>query len=178
MQIKFFITGQPRSGKSTLILEITKELNLKAGGFFTSEINEKGERVGFNIVSLDGKRGILAHKNFKSQFAVGKYKVSIEDLEEIGVKSILNAFEAKRLIIIDEVGKMEMFSDKFKAAVLAALESDRVVLGTIKLTTDPFTDEIKRRSDTEIFCLGRDNFKEVKKKIKDKLLALHRRNKI
>jgi nucleoside-triphosphatase len=166
MEIKnIFITGPPGCGKTSLIMEIIKELSLEAGGFYTQEIREGGERGGFSITSLNGKKGILAHINIKSPYRVGKYGVDIKDLEEIGVRSILEALKGNKIVIIDEAGKMEMKSDKFKKAVETALNSKNKVLGTIKLTPDPFTDKIKKREDTKIFYLSRENRKEIKKEI-------------
>ena len=162
-----FITGLPGCGKTSLIKEILKELRLNAGGFYTQEIREGGIRKGFKIITLDSKEGILAHVNVKSPYRVSKYKVNIKDLEEIGVNAIFEALKKNKICIIDELGKMELYSEKFKKVVLAALDSKNKVLGTIKLTSDPFTDEIKRREDTTIFHLTRENRGEIKKEIKN-----------
>lgn len=162
-----FITGLPSCGKTTLIMEILKELNLDAGGFYTQEIREDGQRLGFKITTVNGREGILAHINIKSPYRVGKYKVNIKDLEKIGVKSILGALKENKMVIIDEIGKMEMCSEKFKKAVETVLNSKNKVLGTMKMTVDPFTDKIKKREDTKIFYLTKENKKEIKKKIKE-----------
>jgi nucleoside-triphosphatase len=159
------ITGQPGCGKTTLLMELVKELNLDAGGFYTKEIREKGIRRGFKIITLDRKEGILAHQNFKSPYRVSKYGVNIKDLEEIGVKSILKGLKENKIIVIDEIGKAEILSEKFRKTVLVALNSEKKVLGTIKFTYDPFTDKIKKRSDTKIFYLTRENREKVKKEI-------------
>jgi len=160
-----FISGQPGCGKTTLIMEILRELKLNAGGFYTQEIKQRGKRSGFKITTLNGKEGILAYVNIKSPYKVGKYKVNIRDLEEIGVKSISGAIKNNRLIVIDELGKMEMMSEKFKKAVETALNSKNKVLGTIKLTPDPFTNKIKRREDTKVFYLTRGNRKKIRNEI-------------
>lgn len=159
------ISGKPGCGKTSLIKEILKELDLDAKGFYTSEIRENGERVGFSISSLDGKKGILAHKNFKSGPRVGKYKVNLKYLEEIGVRSVLAGLKENKIIIIDEIGKQEMCSMKFRKAVISALNSKNKILGTIKLTKDPFTDKIKKKKDTKIFYLERENREKIKKEI-------------
>jgi len=164
-----FITGLPGCGKTTLIKEILEELNLDAGGFYTLEIREGGIRKGFKIITLDGKEGILAHVNVKSPYKVSKYKVNIKDLEEIGVKSILDVLNQNKVIIIDEVGKAEMYSEKFKMAVSTTLDSKNKVLGTIMLKPNPFCDKIKERSDTKIFYLTRENFQKIKEEIKNLL---------
>jgi len=161
-----FISGKPGCGKTTLIMEIIKELDLDAGGFYTTEIREKGIRRGFKIVTLDGREGILAHVNIESPYRVSKYKVNIKDLEEVGVKSILKALKENKIIIIDEIGNMEMKSLKFKKAVLAVLDSKNKVLGTMKSAPDIFVNKVKQREDTKIFYLTRENRQSIKKKIK------------
>lgn len=160
-----FISGKPGCGKTSLIMEILKELNLDAGGFYTSEIRERGIRKGFKITTLDGKKGILAHVNIKSPYRVNKYKVNIKDLEEIGVRSILEALKENKTIVIDELGSMELYSEKFKKATTVALDSKNKVLGTIMLKPNHFCDKIKKRPDTKIFYLSRENFKDIKKEI-------------
>jgi nucleoside-triphosphatase len=159
------VTGPPGCGKTTLIKEILKELKLDAGGFFTEEIRERGIRKGFKIITLDGKEGILAHVDIKSPYRISRYGVNIKDLEEIGVKSILKGIKENKIIIIDEIGKAEMLSKKFRETALMALNSQKKVLGTIKFTYDPFTDKIKKRSDTKIFYLTRENREKIKKEI-------------
>lgn len=160
-----FITSRPGVGKTTLVKEILNELNLDAGGFYTSEIREKGVRKGFKIVTLDGKEGILAHVNIKSPYRVSKYKINLKDLEEIGVKAILDALKENKVIVIDELGKMELHSEKFKKAVLTALVSKNKILGTIMLKPNPLCDKIKKRTDTKIFYLTRGNRKEIKNQV-------------
>jgi len=164
-----FISGKPGCGKTSLIIEIIKELDLDVGGFYTSEIRESGIRKGFKIITLNGREGILAHINIKSPYRVSKYKVNIKDLEEIGVQSILDTLRENKICVIDEVGGMEMYSEKFKKAVLTVLNSKNKVLGTIKLTSDPFTDKIKGRRDVTNFYLTRGNFQQIKEEIKSLL---------
>ncbi len=167
MKKNVLVSGPPGAGKTTLIKEVLKELKLDGGGFYTSEIREQNKRLGFKIITLDGKEGILAHRNIKTPYRVSKYSVNIKDLEEIGVKSILNALKENKIVVIDEIGKAEMFSDKFRKAVEVALNSKNKVFGTIKMTSDSFTDKIRRRKDTEVFYLTRENWQEVKAKIKE-----------
>jgi nucleoside-triphosphatase len=142
-----------------------KRIKIGCRRLFTEEIRERGIRKGFKIITLDGKEGTLAHVDIKSPYRISRYGVNIKDLEEIGVKSILKGIKENKIIIIDEIGKAEMFSKKFKEAVLMALDSKSKVLGTIKLTTDHFTGKIKKRNDTKIFYLTRENREKVKKEI-------------
>ncbi len=144
------ITGKPRVGKTSLILKVVKELPKKIGGFITKEIKKSGKRVGFELETLDGKKGILAHIDVKSPYKVSRYRVNIDDLEKIGVKSIKNALEDCEIIVIDEIGKMELFSSNFKNVVLKALNSNVKLLATITQSNLPFISDIKSRKDVKI----------------------------
>jgi len=164
------ICGPPGVGKTTLIQEILKKLNLKTGGFYTEEIKEKGNRVGFKIISLDNLEGILAHISIKGMKRVGRYGVNIYDLENIGVKSLSRALKNDDLIIVDEIGKMEIFSDKFKEKVLDCLNSEKFVLATIGIGGDKFIFKIKERNDIIIFQMNRENRDELVDKVLNLIL--------
>lgn len=151
------ICGPPGVGKTTLIKKILEKLNLKAGGFFTEEIKENNRRVGFKIISLDNQKGILAHISIKGAKRVGRYGVNIDDLEGIGVKSLDRALRNEDLVIIDEIGKMEIFSDKFKEKVLDCLHSEKFVLATIGIGGDKYISRIKERDDVIVFEMNREN---------------------
>ena len=59
----FLITGLPGVGKTTLIKKLSEKLkHLHPAGFYTEEIREAGQRKGFELISLDGKRGLLSHE--------------------------------------------------------------------------------------------------------------------
>jgi nucleoside-triphosphatase len=151
------ICGSPGVGKTTLIKKILKKINLRAGGFYTEEIRERSNRVGFKIISLDNQEGILAHINIKDSQRVGRYGVNIYDLENIGVKSLSQSLRDDDLIIIDEIGKMEIFSDKFKEKVLACLNSEKFVVATIGIGGDKYISRIKERDDVIVFKMNREN---------------------
>lgn len=166
-----FISGKPGCGKTTLIKEILEELKIKVRGFFTEEIKRNKERIGFKIVTLNGKTGILAEKGFKSPYRVSKYGVILKVLEEIGLKGIEEGLKENSLIVVDELGKMELFSQKFKRVVLAALDSKNKILGTMMLKPNPFCEKIKKRPDTKIFYLTRKNHQSIKEQIIKLLVA-------
>jgi len=166
------ITGKLGVGKTTLIRKLIEELNLDAGGFYTQEMRIGGRRVGFKIITLDGEESILAHVDIKSPYRVSKYGVNLEGLEKVGVESIWRALEENDIVVIDEIGKMELFSPRFKEAVNSALNSDKIVLATILLAPNPYTDKIKRRQDVKLFYLTQENRGKVKEEIKDILQQL------
>lgn len=150
--MNILITGKPGVGKTTVIQKVLKGRE-DVSGFFTQEMREGGGRVGFSIETFDGKKGTLAHVDFESPFCVSKYKVNIKDIEEVCVPS-LNLDSG--FIVIDEIGKMELFSEKFRKKVTEALDTGKVV-ATVMEKSHPFTDSIKRRRDVKVFTVTENN---------------------
>jgi len=150
------VTGRPRVGKTTLIRRAAERLGGRAGGFYTEEIPGEGVRGrrGFRIVTLDGREGTLADVSIKVGPHVGKYGVNLGDLEEIGVAAIERARKECEWVVVDEIGKMEEFSERFRQAVTDALDSERRVLATIRLNDSDFTASIKSRPDVELIRLN------------------------
>jgi nucleoside-triphosphatase len=147
MSVKnILLTGPPRCGKSTVIEKLVKQIQRPVIGFFTREIKEKGRRVGFSIITLDGKEGVLAHEESKSKTRVGKYAVNIDELDRIAVPSMIPS-TADQIVIIDEIGKMECFSPLFRETLIKTLDSANPVIGSIAQRGNPFIEKIKERKD-------------------------------
>jgi len=164
------IRGKPGSGKTTLIIKILDLLkNKNMGGFYTQEIRERGKRTGFKAKILKGGEGTLAWVNFQSGPEVGKYRVDTGVIDELIAASVEEAVRYKDVVIIDEIGKMEMFSEKFKSTIIMALDSEKKVLATIPVYSNRFLDSITSRSDIEIFDLNVDNRDRLVEIILDKL---------
>jgi nucleoside-triphosphatase len=150
-----FLTGAPSSGKTTVIKKVIARLRYPAAGFYTEEERVAGRRVGFVMKTLEGKSGYLAHQDIRSDFHIRRYGVSLENIETIAVPSI--APRNRHVIILDEIGKMECFSEAFREAALHALDSRNVLIGTITLGGDDFIMGIKRRGDIEIHEVTEEN---------------------
>lgn len=148
MKKNIFLTGAPSSGKTTVIKKVIESLGHPANGFYTEEERIAGKRVGFLMKTLDGRKGYLAHQDIKSDFHIRRYGVSIENIENIAVSSISPV--NSNIIILDEIGKMECFSEVFRQAAIHALESHSIVIGTVTLGGDSFIQGIKSREDLEI----------------------------
>jgi nucleoside-triphosphatase len=160
------ITGLPGTGKTSLIKQALASFQgIKPGGFLTEEIRFQGIRKGFRIVTIDGKTALLANTNIHSQYRVSKYGVDINSLDGLGVSALKWAAKNCELVVIDEIGKMELISEQFKAVVLEIVESSKSVLGTITLKSDPWADMIKQKSQVNLLILNRHNQGEVLKKV-------------
>jgi nucleoside-triphosphatase len=151
------LTGAPGVGKTTVLQRIVERLPGRAGGFYTAEIRQHGQRLGFRIITLDGCEGVLAHIDIAGPSRVSRYGVNQHDLEAIGVRAVLDAIEHADVVVIDEIGKMELFSPSFREAVRRAIESDRIILGTIMLAAHPWADTIKAHRAVTVIHVTREN---------------------
>ncbi|MEE9418319.1 MAG: nucleoside-triphosphatase [Desulfatiglandaceae bacterium] len=165
-------TGPPGCGKTTLISKIVQQLRAPSTGFFTEEIREKGERVGFSINTLDGKQALMAHVNVSGRYRVGRYGVVIESIDTVAVPSIIPR-KQQESVVIDEIGKMECFSSLFRQTLLDVLDMPNMVIGTISLRGDQFIRRIKGRSDVLVVEISKRN-RDVLANTYDRLLEQSR----
>jgi nucleoside-triphosphatase len=169
------LTGSPGVGKTTVLLKTVEALKARGysvGGMISREVRSCGTRVGFEILDLDrGKRGWLAHINQKIGPQVGKYRVNLADINSIGVEAILKAVKKCDVVAIDEIGPMELFSEKFKEAVKKAVESGKLVVGVIHWKAkDKLIEEVKKREDTEIITVTQENRNKLYEVITEKVV--------
>jgi nucleoside-triphosphatase THEP1 len=157
----YLLTGMPSTGKTTIIREALLRSKKSVGGFYTEEIRVQGARKGFQIVTLDGETTILAHIEIHSPYRVSKYGVDLGGLERVAVPAIERAVKHHDIVVIDEIGKMELFSSAFREAVIEAMESGKLVVGTIMLKSDPLADKIKRHPAVELILVDRTNQQQV-----------------
>jgi nucleoside-triphosphatase len=167
------ITGIPGVGKTTLIKKLSEGLkDFHPIGFYTAEIREEGERKGFELISLDGKKGLLSHKDIRSPYKVGRYKVDVKGFEDF-LDSISFLNSSNRLIIIDEIGKMECFSDRFKKLLKEIIDSEKWVIATIALKGSGLIAEAKERKDVKLFEITKKNRDSLLKEISDFVSQTH-----
>jgi nucleoside-triphosphatase len=167
MKSVLLLTGKPGTGKTALIKEALTRTKVKGGGFYTEEIRAGGIRQGFRVVTLDGQEAILAHVDISSPYQVSKYRVDIDSLHRVGVSALHQALKGRDLIVIDEIGKMELLSPRFREAVKQAINSGKKVLGTIVLNPHPLADEIKHHPEVETLLVTKDNRTEVMRIVLD-----------
>ena len=175
------LTGNPGVGKTTVLartVSALRERNVKVGGMFSREVRENQTRVGFEIVDVTAaKVGWLAHINQKDGPQVGKYHVNLGDLESIGVKAINHAVQNSDVVAIDEIGPMELFSQKFKDSAKKALDSKKLVLAVVHWKAqDTLVSEAKSRQDAEVFVVSAENRDKLADELLEKAIAFLRVN--
>ncbi len=168
------LTGKPGIGKTTVVRKVLNLLpsQFKVEGFFTEEVREGNERIGFQIFTLDGQRAWLARKGFPSRYRVGKYGVDEKAIENVIVPALKRAVSQADLIVIDEIAKMELSHPKFAEIVWQCLESPKPVLGSIQQSPSPFLEKVRSREDVLLWEVRMENRNELPKKIAEFLSQL------
>jgi nucleoside-triphosphatase len=164
---RILLTGRPGCGKTTLIQRVVKDLALPAGGFYTKEIRERGMRVGFKLITLDGKEAVFADVNFKTSERVGKYGLDLAKLETIGVAAVREAVRTRKLVVIDEIGPMELRSTIFRDVITETFETTVPILATITARPFPFTNAIKKQPDVRVVDVRPDNREQLVSELSD-----------
>ena len=157
-----FLTGRSGIGKTTVLLNTANGLRdegYAVGGMLSREVRKEGTRIGFEIVDFNSsQRGWLAHVDQPIGPQVSKYRVNLRDINQIGVQAIKKALESSEVIVVDEIGPMELFSLDFNQIVKNIVESEKLVIGVIHHKTQhPIINTIKKRRDTEIFEVTIEN---------------------
>lgn len=166
MSKKILLTGLPHSGKSTILNRLLESFPCKQG-FLTLEILEDGQRKGFEMVTAQGEKAFLATTDEETPYRVSRYFVNVQNLEKIISKT--RDFSADDLLYIDEIGQMELCSEKFRDLVERYLCAGNTFIGAIsKAYTDDFTEKILSRSDIELIEITPENREEVYFRLKER----------
>lgn len=170
------VTGRPGIGKTTAVLRAVEELKragVRVGGFVSREERRGGARTGFIIVDLEtGEEAYLARAG-EGAPRIGKYVVLVSELERVGVSAVARAIELAQVVVIDEIGPMELLSQRFREVVLKAFNSPKPVIATIHVRAHetPFGRSVLSRSDIVLIKIDESNRSRVPHEIAHLVLA-------
>jgi len=163
---RILLTGPPQCGKTTVVQRVAARFAGRAAGFYTREVREFGRRVGFEIVTLDGRVAWLSHVDFGGPHRVGKYGVSLENLHRVGLPA-LEAAPGIHLIVVDEIGKMECLSPRFVAAMERLWAAAVPLIATVAEKGGGYIQRIKEKPDTILLTVTPANRDELPQQILD-----------
>lgn len=171
--MRLFLTGNPGIGKTTVIRAVLGRLeDVVCAGFYTEEKRHGEQRTGFKLITLDGQEGTLASIGRKEP-TIGRYSIHLGEFEKLALSHLDPEMTPADLYVIDEIGKMELLSQKFRTRIIDLLAQPSNLLATIAKKGKGFVEEIKRRNDIdliEVTAKNRDDLpEEIKKKIKAEL---------
>ena len=156
------VTGSPGVGKTTVLLKVVEALKSRGygvGGMISREVRSMGKRIGFEILDLtNGRTGWLASISYHGGPQVGRYRVNLSDLNDVGVRAVVEADQSLDAVIVDEIGPMELLSSRFREAVTKVAEGRKLVICTIhwKMRSN-LTEDIRKREDAEMYAVTYEN---------------------
>jgi len=172
------LTGRPGIGKTTVIKAVAESLGQQAGGFYTEEIRGSGKRKGFRLVTLDGEQALMAHVNLREpgRPRVSRYGVDVGAIERVGVTALRRAMQKGQVVVIDEIGKMELFCVSFKETVSQAVSGPHKVVATVMAKPNPWVDRLKALPHTTTWEVTTENRDGLAKRVAQWLNVGQRRN--
>jgi nucleoside-triphosphatase len=172
---RLLLEGRPGIGKTTLarrLLHLLQEAGLPVGGFTTAELRAGGRREGFLVEAVSGAREVLARVDLPGPPRVGRYGVDLAAFERVALPALGDPGPGG-VVVIDELGKMELASAAFRAAVLELLGRDVAVVATVQLARHRFTDALKRRPDVRVVRVTEATRDALPEQLMDCLVGAH-----
>jgi nucleoside-triphosphatase len=158
LKVRLLLTGSPGIGKTTAIRRVLEAIEgVECAGFYTEERRAGGRRTGFKIRTLDGAEGTLASVGPGAGPSVGKYRVHVREFEELVLPRLSPELTGAELFVIDEIGRMELFSRAFRDRVIELLARPTHLLATVAKKGKGFVEQLKSRNDVELIELTREN---------------------
>ncbi|HSD55535.1 MAG TPA: nucleoside-triphosphatase [Candidatus Saccharimonadales bacterium] len=153
--MKILLTGLPKSGKSTMLANLIADVRPKHG-LTSPEVRERGERTGFDLCDEAGNIAPLSRVGTVTNYPVGRYYVDLKSLESF-IEQLFN-YHSDDLLFIDEIGQMQLYSERFKHLVRDYIEAQNDFIGTISQVYDhPFINDLKQNQDILLCVVTPEN---------------------
>jgi len=161
------LTGRPGVGKTTVIKAVAEALGERGGGFYTEELRGPGGRKGFRLATLSGQEALMAHVTLKGEGRprVGRYGVDVTAVERVGVAALRRAMDEGRIVVVDEIGKMELFCGPFRDVVLKAMGGPYTVVATAMAKPNPWIAALRAMPGVEVWELTAENRDDMPRQV-------------
>jgi nucleoside-triphosphatase len=149
---RLLLEGRPGIGKTIVaqrLLSLLREAGVPVAGFTTGELRTGGRREGFMVQAASGAQEVLAHVDLPGPPRVGRYGVDLAAFERVALPALREPGTGG-VVVVDELGRMELASAAFRAAVVELLGRDVAVVATVHQARDRFTDALRRRPDIRV----------------------------
>ncbi len=166
--MKVLLTGKPGIGKTTVVKKVVEKLKDKVIGFWTEDIRDRtGRRTGFKIITTEGDETILASVYMMdTPYTVGRYSVDINSFEKTVIPVLEKALRSEKIVVIDEIGKMELFSKRFENLIREIFDKKDKILATVPVkNVHPLVKELKERHDCLLIEVNLSNRNSLPEKI-------------
>jgi nucleoside-triphosphatase len=161
---RILLTGRPGCGKTTVIRRTVELIGQqRCAGFYTEEVRERGRRIGFDVVTVDGQRGPLARAGAAGP-RVSRYGVDLGSFEALGVETLEAALDSRGcVLVVDEIGKMELFSERFVQLLdrLFDRAGGQPLLGTVMERRHAKVDGLRERPGVEVIRVTTENREDL-----------------
>jgi len=153
--VKLGLAGLPNTGKTTLVktlISTVREKGKTVGGMLTENIVEGVRKLGLEVVDVaSGERATFAHVEFGETHKNINFGLKLDVLEEVGIGAIKKAAEECDLVVVDEVGPIQLESEEFCNAILELIKTNVAQILTIhKKSRHTVVQDIRKRDDMRI----------------------------
>ena len=172
---RLLLEGRPGIGKTTVarrLLQLLREAGVPVAGFTTGELRTGGYREGFVVEAASGAREVLAHVDLPGPPRVSRYGVDLAAFERVALPAL--GAGPGGVMVVDELGKMELASVAFRAAVVELLGRDVAVVATVHQARDRFTDALRRRPDIRVVRVTQATRDGLPEQLVDRLVGTPR----
>jgi nucleoside-triphosphatase len=170
---RLLLEGRPGIGKTTVarrLLHLLREAGVPVGGFVTRELRAGGRREGFMVEDASGAWEVLAHVDLPGPPRVGRYGVDLAAFERVALPA-LRTPGTGGVMVVDELGKMELASAPFRDAVVELLGQDVAVVATVHLARHRLTDALKRRPDVQVIRVTEGSRDALPQRLMERLVG-------
>lgn len=157
-----FLTGEIQVGKSTVIAEALKLVNISYGGFKTYFGPDRSSEDRLLYMNAAEEQKIFTKENGIVHFKKDSLpEIMTEKFEIRGVELIRSAKANAHLIVMDECGNLEQDAFEFQNEIIKTLDSKKPVLGVIKLASTGWTDRIRKHPRVKLITVTLENRNEL-----------------